>query len=99
MLFFYTIFFHYFYYFSRFFRKREQKRAYTILEFRAGAGAVVNLGIAVARPLAVVVGVSANYPLFGLRVITENGTTSTDSYSIKDAHFVTGAQIGIGLSL
>ena len=69
-----------------------------LLEFRAGAGAVVDLGIAIARPLAVVVGVSANYPLFGLKVITENGSTSTDSYSIKDAHFETAAHVGIGLS-
>lgn len=69
-----------------------------IMEFRAGAGAVLDFGITIARPLTVVVGVSADYPVFGLRVITDNGSTTTDTYTVDKSHVIAAAHVGVGLS-
>lgn len=69
-----------------------------LLVFKVGPGAVANLGISLARPLSIVVGVSANYPLFGLRVITDNGNTSTSSFTIDESKIEASAHIGVGLS-
>ena len=69
-----------------------------IMEFRAGAGAVLDFGITIARPLTIVVGVSADYPVFGLRIITDNGSTTTDTYTVDKSHVIATAHVGVGLS-
>jgi len=68
-----------------------------IMEFRAGAGAEAYLGINIVKPLSIVVGVSADYPLFGLRVIKANGTTTTKSFTIDDSSIHAAAHVGVGL--
>ncbi len=69
-----------------------------IMEFRAGAGAVLDFGITIVKPLTIVAGISADYPLFGLRVITDNGSTSTSTYTVDKSHIVAAAHVGVGLS-
>jgi hypothetical protein len=68
-----------------------------LMEFKAGAGAEVYLGINIVKPLSIVVGVSANYPLFGLKVIKNAGVTTTQSYTIDDSQIHAVAHVGVGL--
>ena len=70
---------------------------YRIMQFRAGAGADLYLGINLVKPLSIVVGVSANYPMFGLTVIKNGSTTTTDSYTIDNSQIHASAHVGIGL--
>jgi len=68
-----------------------------LLVFKVGPGAVADLGISLARPLSIVIGVSANYPLFGLRSFTNNGSTETNTFTIDESNIEASAHIGFGL--
>ena len=66
----------------------------------AGAGADVNFEIRVAKPLTIVVGASANYPLYGVSVIKDDSGTHTSSEALIDrGAIMANAYVGVGLSL
>jgi len=68
-----------------------------LMQFKAGAGAELYLGINIVKPLSIVVSVSANYPLFGLTVVKNHGETTTKSYTIENSEIVAAAHVGVGL--
>ena len=68
-----------------------------LLVFELGPGAVVDLGLNIARPLSIVVGISADYPLFGIDVATVDGHTSTSTHTISNSKFKATAHVGVGL--